>query len=94
MTIKQYVQNEDVKRKLFNWNWVTRKPEKFEAYNKLLEYFLSIPEVKKLDSKRELLFYWYLYMGTLEDYVLNGKSNGIVKKCPLTEEELKTLFGK
>ena len=97
MTIKQYVQNEDVKRKLFNWNWVTRKPEKFEAYNKLLEYFLSIPEVKKLDSKREVLFYWYLYMGTLQDHVLNGKnekSNGIVKKCPLLEKELKILFEK
>lgn len=94
MTIKQYIKNENVKLKLFDWNWATTKPEKFEAYNKLLEDFLSIPEVKKLDSKRETLFYWYLYMGTLEDYVLNGKSNGIVKKCPLTEEELKILFEK
>ena len=97
MTLKQYIQNEDVKRKLFDWSWVTTKPEKFNAYNKLLEYFLSIPEVKKLDSKRETLFYWLLYCGTLEDYVLNGKnekSNGIVKKCPLLEKELKILFEK
>ena len=93
--MKQYIQNEDVKRKLLNWNWATTKPKKFEAYNKLLEYFLSIPEVKKLDSKREILFYYYLYCGTLQDHVLNGKnekSNGIVKKCPLSEKELKILF--
>ena len=97
MTIKQYIQNEDVKRKLFNWSWATTKPAKFEAYNKLLGYFLSIPEVKKLDSKRETLFYWYLYDGALQDHVLNGKnekSNGIVKKCPLSEKELKILFEK
>ena len=94
MKLKQYIQNENIKLKLFDWNWATTKPEKFNAYNKLLEDFLSIPEVKKLDSKRETLFYWLLYCGTLEDYVLNGKDNGIVKKCPLTEEELKILFEK
>lgn len=94
MKLKQYIQNEDVKLKLFDWSWATTKPEKFNAYNKLLEDFLQKPEIVKLKSKRETLFYWYLYCGTLEDYTLNGKPNGIVKKCPLTEEELKILFGK
>lgn len=96
MKLKQYIQNEDVKLYLFDWNWATTKPEKFSAYNKLLEDFLSKPEVKKLHSKRETLFYWYLYCGVLQDYTLNGqdeKPNGIVKKCPLTKKELKILFG-
>ena len=93
MKLKQYIQNEDVKRKLFNWNWATTKPGKFSAYNKLLDSFLSLPEVKHISRKREALFYWYLYCGVLQDYVLNGKSNGIVKKCSLSEEELKILFG-
>ena len=94
MKLKQYIQNEDAKINLFNWNWATTKPEKYAAYNKLLEDFLSKPEAKKLSSKRETLFYWYLYCGVLQDYILNGKEgNGIVKKCPLSEKELKTLFG-
>lgn len=94
MKLKQYIQNEDVKLQLFNWSWATTKPEKFSVYNKLLEDFLSKPEVKKLYSKRETLFYWSLYMGALEDYALynNTESYDIVKKCPLTKKELKTLF--
>lgn len=92
MTIKQYIQNEDVKRKLFNWNWATKNPDKFKVYNKLIEDFLSKPEVKKLHSKRETYFFWLLYCGTLQDYTLNGKENGIVEKCPLSEEELQILF--
>lgn len=89
MTLKQYIQNESIKRSLFSWSW----PEtKRAAYNKLLEDFLQKPEVKRLTSKREVLFYWYLYCGTLEDYILNGKTNGIVEKCPLTKKELEIIF--
>lgn len=86
MKLKQYIQNEDAKLQLFNWRWATTKPEKFSVYNKLLEDFLSKPEVKKLHSKRETLFYWSLYMGVLEDYALysNTESSDIVKKCLLT----------
>lgn len=94
MKLKQYIQNEDVLLKLFDWSWATTKPDKFKAYNKLLEDFLSKPEIKKLNSKRRTLFYWSLYMGALEDYALynNIESSGIVKKCPLTKKELKLLF--
>lgn len=92
MKLKKYIQNGDVKLHLFNWNWATTKPEKFSAYNKLLEDFLSKPEIEELDSKRGVLFYWYLYCGTLQDYALNGKENGIVKKCPLSKKELQLLF--
>ena len=89
---KQYIQNADVKLGLFDWAWATKDTEKFKAYNKLLEDFLSMPEVKHLSRKRDVLFYWYLYCGVLQDYVLNEKSNGIVKKCPLSKRELKALF--
>ena len=89
MTLKQYIQAEGIKRRLFSWAW----PEtKRAAHDKLLEEFLSKPEIKKLNSKREVLFYWYLYCGTLQDYVLNGNKNGIVEKCPLTKKELKIIF--
>lgn len=94
-TTKQYIQNADVKLKLFDWAWATKDTEKFKAYNKLLEDFLSMPEVKHLSRKRDVLFYWYLYCGVLQDHVLNGKNeklNGIIKKCPLSIRERKTLF--
>lgn len=96
MTTKQYIQNADAKLKLFDWAWATKDTEKFSAYNKLLEDFLSKPEIKKLSSKRETLFYWSLYCGALQSFVLNNdkeKLEKLVKKCPLSKRELKTLFG-
>ena len=94
MKLEHYIKNEDVKLKLFDWSWATTKPEKFNAYNKLLSDFLQKPEVKKLYSKRAVLFYWSLYMGALEAYVIyeDKESLDIVKKCPLTEDELQVLF--
>ncbi len=89
MRIDQYIKSESIKRKLFSWAWTEIKRD---AYDKLLADFLSKPEIKKLNSKREVLFYWYLYCGTLQDYVLNGNKNGIVEKCPLTKKELQLLF--
>lgn len=96
MNIKQYIQNSDKRLRLFYWKWVTKEPEKFSAYNKLLEDFLSKPEIKKLSSKRETLFYWSLYCGALQSFVLNNdkeKLEKLVKKCPLSKKELKILFG-
>lgn len=95
MKLKQYIQNEDVLLKLFDWSWSTTKPEKFSVYNKLLEDFLSKPEIKKLYSKRETLFYWSLYCGALQSFVLNNdkeKLEKLVKKCPLSKKELQLLF--
>ena len=89
MRIDQYIKSESIKRRLFSWAWSETKRN---AYDKLLEDFLSKPEVEELDSRKKVLFYWYLYCGTLQDYVLNGKDNGIVGKCPLSEEELQKLF--
>lgn len=96
MTTKQYIQNKDTKLGLFDWAWATKDTEKFSAYNKLLEDFLSKPEIKKLSSKRETLFYWSLYCGALQSFVLNNdkeKLEKLVKKCPLSKKELKILFG-
>ena len=93
---KQYIQNSDQRLRLFYWKWVTKEPEKLYAYNKLLEDFLSKPEIKKLSSKGETLFYWSLYCDALQSLVLNNdkeKLEKLVKKCPLSKKELKILFG-
>lgn len=94
--LKQYIQNEDVILKLFDWSWATTKPDKFKTYNKLLEDFLSKPEIKKLHSKRSVLFYWSLYCGALQSFVLNNndkeKLEKLVKNCPLSKKELNILF--
>ena len=96
MTIKQYIQNKDVKLGLFDWAWATKEPEKLRVYDKILESFLSIPEVKRLHSNAETYFFWNLYCGAIQDYTLNGKNeklNDLIKKCPLSKRELGTLFG-
>lgn len=95
MTTKQYIQNKDVKLKLFNWAWATTDTEKYRIYNVLLDNFLSDKEVVKLKFRPRVLYHWSLYCGALQDFVLNGKNdkpNDIVKKCPLSVRELKTLF--
>ena len=95
MKLKQYIQDEDAKIKLFEWGWATTKPDKFKTYNKLLEDFLSKTEIKKIYSKRSVLFYWSLYCGALQSFVLNNdkeKLEKLVKKCPLTKKELQILF--
>ena len=96
MTTKQYIQNSDQRLRLFYWKWVTKEPEKLQVYDKILESFLSMPEVKRLHSNAETYFFWNLYCGALQDYILNGKNeklNDIIKKCPLSKRELETLFG-
>ena len=96
MTIKQYIQNSDQRLHLFYWKWVTKEPEKLQVYDKILENFLSMPEVKRLHSNAEIYFFWNLYCGALQDYALNGKNeklNDIIKKCHLSKKELKILFG-
>lgn len=96
MNIKQYIQNSDQRLRLFYWKWVTKEPEKLYAYNKLLEDFLSKPEVKRLHSNAEIYFFWNLYCGALQSFVLNNdkeKLEKLVKKCPLSKKELKILFG-
>ena len=96
MNIKQYIQNSDQRLRLFYWKWVTKEPEKLQVYDKILENFLSMPEVKRLHSNAEIYFFWNLYCGALQDYVLNGKNeklNDIIKKCHLSKKELKILFG-
>ena len=96
MNIKQYIQNSDQRLRLFYWKWVTKEPEKLQVYDKILENFLSMPEVKRLHSNAEIYFFWNLYCGALQDYVINGKNeklNDIIKKCPLSKKELETLFG-
>lgn len=95
MNIKQYIQNSDQRLRLFYWKWVTKEPEKLQVYDKILENFLSMPEVKRLHSNAEVYFFWNLYCGALQDYVINGKNeklNGIIKRCPLSKRELGTLF--
>lgn len=79
---------------LFKWSWATLKPEKFRIYNKLLTYFVSDEEVSKMGMGPKILLVWHLYTGALQDSVLNGKKivKKIVKNCPLTKKELKTLF--
>lgn len=96
MTTKQYIQNADAKLKLFDWAWATKEPEKFQVYDKILEDFLSKPEVKRLHSNAEIYFFWNLYCGALQSFVLNNdkeKLEKLVKKCPLSKKELKILFG-
>ena len=96
MTIKQYIQNKDVKLGLFDWAWATKDTEKYRIYNALLDNFLSDKAVAKLRFRLKILFMWHLYCGALQDYTLNGKNeklNDIIKKCPLSKRELETLFG-
>lgn len=93
MTIKQYIQNKDVKLGLFDWTWATKDTEKYRIYNALLDNFLSD---KDAVNRPKILFMWHLYCGALQDYTLNGKNgklNDIIKKCPLSKRELGTLFG-
>lgn len=95
MTIKQYIQNKDVKLGLFDWAWATKDTEKYRIYNALLDNFLSDKAVARLKLKLKILFMWHLYCGALQDYTLNGKNeklNDIIKKCPLSKRELGTLF--
>ena len=96
MTIKQYIQNKDVKLGLFDWAWATKDTEKYRIYNALLDNFLSDKTVAKLKLKLKILFMWHLYCGALQDYTLNGKNeklNDIIKRCPLSKRERETLFG-
>lgn len=92
MTIKQFIQNSDNRKGLFNWAWATKDTEKYRIYNALLDNFLAKPDVAKLMFKKKILFYWHLYTGALQDYALNDKPNDIVKKCPLSKREMKCLF--
>lgn len=97
MTTKQYIQNKDVKLKLFSWAWATTDPEKFRVYNALLDDFLAKPEVAKQKFRPKILWFWHLYCGALQDYALNGSNSKaeqekLVKQCPLSGRELKTLF--
>lgn len=94
MTIKQYIQNKDVKLKLFDWAWATKDTEKYRIYNVLLDNFLTKPEISGIKFRPKALFYWHLYAGALQDYALNGeiKKPEIVEQCPLSKRELKTLF--
>lgn len=94
MTIKQFIQNSDNKNGLFSWGWATTDPEKYRVYNCLLDNFLSDKEVAKIKFKPKCLYFWHLYAGYLQNYVLNGenKKPEIVKKCALSKRELKTLF--
>ena len=96
MTTKQYIQNKDIKLGLFDWAWATKDTEKYRIYNALLDNFLSDKDVAKLKFKPKILFMWNLYCGALQDYTLNGKNeklNDIIKRCPLSVREIKTLFG-
>ena len=96
MTIKQYIQNKDVKLGLFDWAWATKDTEKYRIYNALLDNFLSDKAVAKLKLKLKILFMWHLYCGALQDCTLNGRNeklNDIIKRCPLSARERKTLFG-
>ena len=96
MTIKQYIQNKDVKLKLFDWAWATKDTEKYRIYNALLDNFLSDKAVAKLKFNKKTYFFWSLYCGALQSFVLTNdkeKLDKIVKKCPLSKRELETLFG-
>ena len=96
MTTKQYIQNKDAKLGLFNWVWATNDTEKYRVYNALIDDFLAKPDVASLKFKKKVLFFWHLYTGTLQDFVLNGKNekldDKIIKHCPLSKRELNTLF--
>lgn len=94
MTIKQYVQNKDIKLRLFNWAWATTDTEKYRVYNALLDNFLAQPDVARLTFRPKILYFWHLYCGYLQNYVLNNKNDKpeILQKCPLSESELKRLF--
>ena len=95
MTIKQYIQNKDVKLKLFDWALATKDTEQYRIYNALLDDFLSDKDVAKLKFKPKILFMWHLYCGALQSFVLTNdkeKLDKIVKKCPLSKRELETLF--
>ena len=93
---KQYIINIDVKLKLFDWAWATKDTEKYRIYNVLLDNFLSDKDVAKLKFRPKILFMWHLYCGALQTYVLNNESNeklnDIIKRCPLSSRERKTLF--
>lgn len=97
MNIKQYIQNKDTKLKLFEWKWATTDPEKYRIYNVLLEDFLLKPEVSSIKFRPKALYFWHLYTGALQTFILSGetgkKLDDIVKKCPLSKREMKTLFG-
>lgn len=96
LTTKQYIISKDVKLKLFEWKWATTDTEKFRIYNALLDNFLSEKDVSKIKFKQKVLYHWHLYCGALQHYVLNNESNEtlskLVKKCPLSKQELKRLF--
>lgn len=96
MTVKQYIQNKDAKLGLFDWVWATKDTEKYRIYNALLDNFLSDKDVAKLKFKHKIFFMWNLYCGILQDYTLNGKNekldDNIIKRCPLSARERKTLF--
>ena len=94
-SIKQYIQNADVKLKLFDWAWATKDTEKYRIYNALLDNFLSDKDVAKLKFNKKTYFFWSLYCGALQSFVLTNdkeKLDKIVKKCPLSKRELETLF--
>jgi hypothetical protein len=97
LTIKQYVCNKDVKLKLFEWAWATTDPEKYRIYNALLDEFLVQKDVARLKFKPKILYFWHLYCGALQKFILTGESDKtldkLVKMCPLSKRELKTLFG-
>lgn len=96
MTIKQFIQNSDVKLKLFDWAWATKDTEKYRIYNALLDDFLAKKDVAKLMFKPKVLYHWHLYCGALQAYVIANESNEtldkLVKICPLSNSELKRLF--
>lgn len=96
MTVKQFIQNKDVKLGLFDWAWATKDTEKYRIYNALLDNFLSDKDVARLKFKPKIYFTWNLYCGALQDYTLNSKNeklDDIVKRCPLSARERETLFG-
>lgn len=96
MSVKQYIQNKDVKLGLFNWAWATTDTEKYRIYNVLLEDFLTKPDVAKLKFRPMVLYHWSLYCGALQAYVITNESNEtldkLMKICPLSKKELKRLF--
>lgn len=95
VTNKQYIMNKDVKLKLFEWKWATTDTEKYRIYNVLLDSFLSDKDVAKIKFRPRILYFWHLYTGALQSYILNNlkEKPDIVKKCPLSKREMKTLFG-
>ena len=72
MTIKQYIQNKDVKRGLFDWAWATKDIEKYRIYNALLDNFLSDKEVAKLKLKLKIIFIRTLHCGQCKRSTLNA----------------------